>query len=201
MIFPLGEQPAAEQGRRIGNPSAAVVKRELLNDQQQIRLFQIGPVDLGKNHVGAVGDPGLIKHRHGFRAILLLLADRFPPQRACALQRERILFKVFCVVDDNRDRGGCFLGGIVEAVQEIPHQRIVPDQPVGAGADPGVGMTTLFNQPQGTEFCQDPVDGAAVQLGLGGNGGLGRPAHPQTVGVGAQNEEDSQLEGAYLGVI
>jgi hypothetical protein len=33
MIFPLGEQPAAEQGGGIGDPSATVVKRELLNDQ------------------------------------------------------------------------------------------------------------------------------------------------------------------------
>lgn len=97
------------------------MKRELLNDQQQIRLFQVAPVDLGKSHVGAVRNPGLIEHRHGIRAIFLLFADHLSPWRACAPQRERILFRVFCVVDDNRGRGGCFLGGLVEAVQEISH--------------------------------------------------------------------------------
>jgi hypothetical protein len=62
-------------------------------------------------------------------------------------------------------------------------------------------MMTFLNQPERDEFSQDPVDGAAVELRPDGNGSLRRPAHAEAVGMGAQNEEDGQFEGAHFGIV
>lgn len=181
---------------------------ELAGDQGDVFRREVAPVVAGEYQVGRVGSPILVQDRRS-------RPDRLPgpgiprPPRASAFRGRGMLFKVFCVaLDDSslrrqilRRERACRFGPVVQVIGKDPEQGFMPRETVGAGADPRVRMSALRDQREVYELRQDTVDGTAVELRLGGDRGLRRPAQTVPVGMGAEDEQDGQVGGAQVGMV